>query len=60
MYHWSVDLHSRPAVGREYYSGYVDVWADNAAEAIKLAIRQLTRLHGHPDWMTDNVTLLLS
>lgn len=52
---YRVWMHSRPAVCRTFYDGYVDVVADNYQDAVRWAIDRAARVHGHRDFIVDNV-----
>jgi hypothetical protein len=43
---YRVFLSSKPSPGWEYYDGYVDVWAENAENAVDIAIRKLAGPNG--------------
>jgi hypothetical protein len=52
---YDVYLHSRPAMGREFYEGNVIVEADHPEQAIERAIHKVYLVHGHRDWKVDKV-----
>jgi hypothetical protein len=51
-------MHSRPAMGRAFYEGKVDVNAENFDDATEEAIRRAARVHGHRDWAVDKIESL--
>lgn len=48
-------MHSRPAMGRTFYDGKVDVEADDFDEAREAAISRAARIHGHRDWVVEKI-----
>jgi hypothetical protein len=55
MKDYRVWMHSRPAMGREFYEGKVDVRAENDEQAEEYAIQRAARVHGHRDWSVVKV-----
>lgn len=55
MREYRVFMHSRPAMGRTFYDGKVDVRADDEDKAIEQAISRAARVHGHRDWKVERV-----
>lgn len=58
MKKYRVQMHTKAAMGRTFYSGKVDVGADDAEAAINEAIRRAARVHGHRDFIVKSVELV--
>jgi len=58
MHFYRVWMRSRPAMGRTFYDGKVDVWAENDVEAEEEAVARAARVHGHRDWEIDRIERL--
>ena len=50
-------MHSRPALGRSFYEGKVDVTADSVEDAIEGAITHSSWTHGHRDWKIERIEI---
>lgn len=55
---YRVWMHSRPAIGRTFYDGKVEVIADTVAEAIESAIDNAARVHEHRDWVIERIEVI--
>jgi len=52
---YRIHMHSRPAMGRTFYDGHVDVFAEDEDAATQAAIAKAARVHGHRDWIIEAI-----
>jgi hypothetical protein len=55
---YRVHMESRPAIGRTFYDGHVDVHANDEGQAIDEATAKAAKVHGHRDWHVIRVEVV--
>lgn len=55
---YRVWMSTKPAMGRAFYEGKVDVYADSYDGAVREAIHQAASVHGHRDFSVKSVETL--
>jgi hypothetical protein len=55
---WQVALYSDPSPVAPFYSGSVQVWADDLAQARERALREVARVHGERAFVVERVMFI--